>query len=81
MGLVDRMRERLARPVDRAAGVGGPNPPPTSGPPDGFVHAPNADVEDVPLPRRVGFDGRELPQNGSQSGSFPAGGIGAGGSS
>jgi hypothetical protein len=30
--------------------------------PDGFVHAPDLDPSEVDLPRRVGFDGRELPR-------------------
>lgn len=77
MGLLDRLRERLARPVDRAQAADQTTP--AGGSDDAFVHAPDADIDQVPLPKRVGFDGRELPQSGSQSGSFPAGGLGAGG--
>lgn len=75
MGLVDRLRHRLARPVDAAE-----SEDPSAGAlaDHGFVHAPDAEVDDVPTPKRVGFDGRELPQSGGQSGHFPSGGGVAG---
>lgn len=73
MGLVDRLRGRRGRPAGRAVRAAD-DAPPAGGEDDGFVHAPDAGPEDVPVPKRVGFDGRELPQSGSQSGHFPSGG-------
>lgn len=77
MGLVNRLRQRLGRRVGGAAAGGDASSGAVAD--DDFAHAPDADIDEVPLPKRVGFDGRELPQSGSQSGSFPAGGLGAGG--
>ena len=54
--------------------------PPEPAPPeeDRFEHAPDATPDEVPSPRKVGFDGREIPERGPQSGHSP-GGMGAGG--
>ncbi|MGI8594684.1 MAG: hypothetical protein ACR2ML_10040 [Solirubrobacteraceae bacterium] len=45
---------------------------------DDFEHAPDATPDEAPAPKKVGFDGRELPDRGPQSGHSP-GGMGGGG--
>ena len=72
----------LAQPPGRSpeppepAGGRPPGPAPEA---DDFEHAPDATPDEVPAPRKIGFDGRELPERGPQSGHSPGmGGMGGG---
>jgi len=44
-----------------------------------FEHAPDASPDEVPAPKKIGFDGREIPEHGPQSGHTPSGGAMGGG--
>ena len=42
---------------------------------DEFEHAPDATPDEVAAPKKIGFDGREIPEHGPQSGHTPSGGA------
>ena len=72
--MFDRLRQRLRQSQDRASDAANApaEPPPI---PDEFIHAPDAEPEDV-VGKKVGFHGNELPDRGPQSGW--GGGMGTG---
>jgi hypothetical protein len=44
-----------------------------------FEHAPDATPDEVPSPKKIGFDGREIPEHAPHSGHTPSGGAMGGG--